>query len=66
MKNQMPPIRSENQDLLYEASEDTMSQDENITEEYTDTLSHTEKPISRGYVATIDYDRLYEDMIFPS
>lgn len=65
MKNQMPPIRTENQDF-YEASEDTMSQDENITEEDTNTLSHTEKPISRGYVAAIDYDHLYEDMIFPS
>lgn len=66
MKNQMPSVKIKDEDLLYEIPEDTTSQDEIITEENLDSPSHTEKPISRGYVATIDYNRLYEDMIFPS
>ena len=55
-----------NTDLLYLSDEDeeTSVADPDALEDYRETRSL--KNISREYVATIDYDHLYDDMIFPS
>lgn len=66
MTKQMPPLSVSdfNPDLLYEISEDTTDVDEK-PENSSDTTAV--KPVSRDYVANIDYDNLLnEDMIFPS
>jgi hypothetical protein len=62
-----PSLKIENPDLLYETAEDITDEDEeDITEDHSDTQSPSDKLFSNGNIATIDYDRLYEDMIFPS
>ena len=53
-----------NADLLYKTADDITVFDPDALEDYRE--ARTEKPISRIHDATINYDHLQDDMIFPS